>query len=195
MSRNDVIFKIVVPILAGLLSGLVVFLITPDWQTQAMKNGWVDRAEWQAQARRLAWLPLDECPNVPTRIVLESPGNGSTISLSLSGPAAIESGVVVSVSKPITMYYPPIGLLFKRPTDSNYYVVFPVFDPSQDQKHFKADYVSLPFDVEGEVNVDMWAFYAEDRNAIGHIYTSVSQLESLGSIQAMSSSISWTLTR
>ena len=188
--------KIIVPLLAAILSGAAVLWFTPDWETQAREHGWVSVAEWQAEARRYQWLPEAECPAVPTKIQITSPGNGSRLPFRVLGSETYtQNVVVVTSSKPITINSPAsIGLLIKSEMDTNYYVDFPLFDSSSDRKYLKTDYLSWRSILEEGTRVDVWAFYVDDRNSIGEIYTSLAQLESSSSVYAISNSVTWILS-
>jgi hypothetical protein len=191
MSKKDLLTTVIIPLVCALISGLLVWFLTPDWEVQAKNHGWVDTAQWHDMARDQEWLPLVECPTIPMRVELTSPGTQSIIPLDLLGDRLlIRNAVVVVVSKsPAT--HRSIGLIFKPEMDTNYYVDFPLFE-SYDSTHFKTDFIELPFAVEGEIKVDVWAFYVDDPASVGDLYTSISQFESSGFV-LLSEPVSWTL--
>lgn len=193
MSRNDVITKIIVPTLLTVASIIFGRFVVPDWETQAMKHGWVDIAQWQAKARQEGWLPQEECPSIPMHIELLSPGDGARIDLDSN--QYIRSDILVALSGPISSVSPSIGLLLKPELDLNYYVIFPSFSlySTQDKKQYKFSNIKIPFEMDGYNNVEVWALVVDDPRSIGEIYTSVSQLKSSSSVFALSDPISWIL--
>lgn len=179
MLKEGLFFKVVLPIVTAVFSGVGVLLFTPDWEATARAKGWASRAEWQAAARRENWLPNEECPAFPIAVQLTSPGDGAQIRVSVgSDYTTIRTDLVIRTSRPLPSSS-SVGLVANEEGTGQYYLLFPSFRADERRAVFRKDDIYLPFKAQLSSKLNIWALVVAAEREYGSPYSSIEQIRAV----------------
>ncbi len=167
-----------------------------DWETVAKHNNWVSREVWQDEVRKKGWIPGNECPGYPTKLVISSPGQNSELFVvnEHNLDYKIDEYVVVESSRPyagadklqVGLAYQPVG-----EPQSNCYLTFTFKGRSWNEYKFcKVSWSeNLSFDASKVSHMDIWAVLVTSENSVGKNYSSIDQIKTSGAVIALSDPI------
>jgi len=173
MIRAVVVTKIVVPLLAAVVSGVTVWELDPNWDFRAKQEG---------------WIPASACPGTP--LALRITGPGDSITIPVSDFADISSPISIVLSRALGDHE-TLGLITTYQSDPNFYIIFPDLYLRKDRTQAKTTAYSLrlPGHPVRGTTAEIWAFVVNDRLAIGDRYASIAQVQALTATVAISSPI------
>ena len=56
---SNFIYKVLVPLIAATVSGILVWFVNPSWEKTARDHGWVSQPEWTTIAKEKGWIPKE----------------------------------------------------------------------------------------------------------------------------------------
>ncbi len=191
MNISDITTKIAVPIIAAVLSGLGVVIITPDWEEQARSKGWVSLSEWQTSARRSEWLPKNECPAYPIKMEIFAPGNGTVLdNIYLSArETTIFHEILVRLNRPLTGNS-DVGFVYNLEGSNVFYIDLPYMEKMKSETVLaKKNLFKIPQKIKSNSNLKIWSILAEKGNLLESRFSSIEQISALKEVTYISNPI------
>jgi hypothetical protein len=180
MAKDSILVKFLVPIASAIVTGFVVYFLTPGWAKTARQNGWIPPIEWKEKARSEHWVPKSECAAYPVRLQITSPGDKSSVSVAIVGnKTSLRTDFVIHSSRPIPSAN-KIGIIVFEEGRSNYYVIFPEFVTKDRRRVFRREvYLYMPFEIKHDSKIKFWALLIENLSSIGEVYSNIEQIKGL----------------
>ncbi|WP_157068158.1 hypothetical protein, partial [Desulfosarcina cetonica] len=189
MALKDIIYKVIIPIVSAVCSGVLVFFLTPDWQTKARQNEWIPKSEWKAEIKEKGWILKTECPAYPLKISIIGPGRHSALSIekSYGKSRKIESDIIAQLSRKFNEEQSEVGVVLKLDDDDHFRIVFPKRDyqssgnyykVSGEGKVFRFNDLYIPY-LNNPKSIIVRVFVTDDSSAIGSIYLSFEEIKNL----------------
>lgn len=133
---------------------------------------------WEEIARQEGWVPKGECPAFPISLTISSPGDQAIVDVEPGqGFSELDADLVIRSSYPVAESM-DMGIVFNEEGSGNFYVAFPLLDPGENRKVFRAssDRYWAPFKLSGSRQLNLWALAVEDQSSVGSIYASLEQI-------------------
>jgi len=193
MTHTDTITKIIVPILAASISGILVWFVTPNWELSARDHGWVPIAEWKQAATKNGWILKEDCPANPVKLNIIGPGDNSSIKIekgygSDSQRRTLKTDLIVETSKAVESS--ELGFILNSNSSKGYRVVFPTMLHGDNGNTLRTITFNLPFAPENGEILQIWSLYVDDEKAISSTYSSFAQISKSKYVLSISEPIS-----
>ena len=197
MTLKEALINVIVPIFAATISGLFVYFLTPDWQTTARKNEWIQKSEWVSEVKEKGWILKAECPAYPLKIDIIGPGQNSRLNFKKNiyqKFSTLNNDIIVQLSRTIDNNSGDLGIVYKMDDDEHYRVIFPskLYDAYSGYYEFdKTDNVAtfknliFPSFLDPKL-VSIRVFISDNKNAIGSMYLSFEEITKLPHVQSYS---------
>ena len=193
MTHTDTITKIIVPIVAASISGILVWYVTPNWELSAREHGWVPIAEWKQAATKNGWILKEDCPANPVKLHIIGPGDKSSIKFEKGYGAdsqrrSLKTDLIVETSKLVESS--EIGFILNSKNSKGYRVVFPTKLHGDIGNTLRTITFNLPFAPEDGEELQIWSIYVDDKDAISSTYSSYEQISKSKHVLSISEPIS-----
>jgi hypothetical protein len=157
----------------------------------ALFGGSAPKVDWQAEAKRSGWVDKALCPALPVVLRVLSPGSDATIEQSTAG--FLRSDLIVNSSQSLPTAN-SVGYIVNAEGGTNFYVRFPYFSTNDDRMTFRQSTWELPMSFDKPTRITVWAFVIEDKNLLGPVYGTLEQIRSVSNTIIMSDKVSFNVT-
>jgi hypothetical protein len=146
-------------------------VIGPPDQVSACKS-----ENWQVFARKDDWIPTSQCPTLPLKVQVSSPGTGTTLALNETWPSTLKIPFVITLSRPLGDNG-DIGFVVKPKNSQNFFVVFPLIARTWETNSYRAQYgIELPTPIQKGIEYEVRGLLVDKKNKMGDRFTDISQI-------------------